>query len=83
MCSNIICRTLKHVDGIISVEIGSRVNAETQGRLEECNESPKVALSGDSHVIAIGTNGSLYLFSAFSGELLDQVLDIYKGKRKI
>ncbi|CAL8129698.1 unnamed protein product [Orchesella dallaii] len=61
---------------------GSRVNEETKGQIEDAvstKSNATVALSGDARVVLIGAQNNLYFFSAFSGQLLDQIADVHKG----
>lgn len=82
-----ICRhsTLLHLLMLICFWnhiIGSRVNMETQGRMDEKTDGlskPAVSLSCDGRVVGVCANRSLFIFSAFSGDQLAKISDIYKG----
>lgn len=49
----------------------------------EGNEPARVALAPDGRVVAIGSNCSLYIYSAANAELLAHIPDIHAGNNPI
>lgn len=63
--------------------IGGRAHDDVSGKLDDHvdqSTKPVVAMSDDSRVVIVGANKGVYIFSAFNGNQLRKISDIYKRK---
>ena len=59
---------------------GQLATVLSTGKWTSDGQPPHIALSPDFHVVAIGTDSSIYIYSASSGELVSEIKGVHSSK---